>query len=50
MLHFEPNRYMQGIEVCENFVDNGHTVTHQTRIKEEISLQLKNVCNIQNIN
>ena len=41
---------MQGIKVREKFVDNGQTVTHQTRIKEELSLQVKNVCNIQNIN
>ena len=30
---FRPNGYIQHIDVCETFVDNGQLVTHHTRIK-----------------
>ena len=34
----------------KTFVDNYHPVTHKTRIKIKLSLQVQNSCNIQNVN
>ena len=38
---FWTNGYIQHTDVCETFVDNGQSVTHQTRIKNKLSLQVR---------
>ena len=48
MYRFWPNGCIQHIGVCETLVHYGHTVTHQTRIKEKLSLQEINAFNSQN--
>ena len=50
MYCFWPNICIQHIEASKTFVDNGQPVTHQTRIKIKLSLQVRNTCNSQKIN
>ena len=50
MSRFWSNVCIKRIGVCKKFVDSGHPVTPQTRIKVKLSLQVRIAYNIQNIN
>ena len=50
MTRFWLNRYIQRIDVCETYVDNGQAVTYQTRINWKYPLQVRNNSNSLHVN